>query len=117
MSRDGTPAWSFLTNHARVLLCIAQDPGVRLRDIGEAVGITERAAHRIVGELTDAGYVSRQRVGRRNHYTIQSHLPIPDPLARGQRVGDLLAILAGHDPAAGARLTPRQPLAARGAKR
>ena len=91
------PAWSFLTNHAGVLLCIAQDPGARLRDIGDAVGITERAAHRIVGELTDAGYVSRQRVGRRNHYTIQTHLPIPDPLARGQRVGDLLAVLAGHD--------------------
>jgi Winged helix-turn-helix DNA-binding len=104
MSRDRTSAWSFLTNHAGVLLCIAQDPGARLRDIGEAVGITERAAHRIVGELTDAGYISRRRVGRRNHYTIQSHLPIPDPLARGQRVGDLLAILAGS------------PLAARGAE-
>ena len=94
-------AWSFLTNHARVLLCIAQDPGARLRDIGEAVGITERAAHRIVAELTDAGYVSRRRVGRRNQYTIQSELPIPDPLARGQRVGDLLAILAGPDSAGG----------------
>jgi hypothetical protein len=100
-----------------VLLCIAQDPGVRLRDIGEAVGITERAAHRIVGELTDAGYVSRQRVGRRNHYTIQTHLPIPDPLARGQRVGDLLAVLAGHDSPGDSRLTPRRPIAARGAKR
>jgi DNA-binding Lrp family transcriptional regulator len=97
MSRDGTFAWSFLTNHARVLLCIAQDPRARLRDIGEAVGITERAAHRIVAELTDAGYVSRRRVGRRNHYTIQSQLPLPDPLARGQRVGDLLAILTGPD--------------------
>ena len=116
MSRDGTPAWSFLTNHAAVLLCIAQDPGVRLRDIGEAVGITERAAHRIVGELTDAGYVSRRRVGRRNQYTIQSHLPIPDPLARGQRVGDLLAILAAHDSAADPRRTG-QPPTARGAKR
>ena len=101
MSRDGMFAWSFLTNHARVLLCIAQDPGARLRDIGEAVGITERAAHRIVAELTDAGYVSRRRVGRRNQYTIRSELPIPDPLARGQRVGDLLAILAGPDSAGG----------------
>ena len=80
-----------------MLLCIAQDPGARLRDIGEAVGITERAAHRIVGELTDAGYVSRRRVGRRNRYTIQAQLPIPDPLARGQRVGDLIAVLAGPD--------------------
>src|SRR5918999_2253312 len=105
--------WSFLTNHARVLICIAEDPGVRLRDIGEAVGITERAAHRIVGELADAGYVSRQRVGRRNHYTIQSDLPIPDPLARGQRVGDLLSVLAGHDSPGNPPLTPRRPLTAR----
>ena len=117
MSRDGTSAWSFLTNHAGVLLCIAQDPGARLRDIGDAVGITERAAHRIVAELTAAGYVSRRRVGRRNHYTIQSDLPIPDPLTRGQRVGDLLAILAGDDSPGSPRLTPRQPLATRGAKR
>src|SRR5919108_5002495 len=113
MSRGGTPTWSFLTNHARVLLCIAQDPGARLRDIGETTGITERAAHRIVAELADAGYVSRRRIGRRNHYIIQSHLPIPDPLARGQRVGDLLAILAGDDSPGSNRLTPRRPLATR----
>ena len=117
MSRDATSPWSFLTNHAGVLVCIAQDPGARLRDIGDAVGITERAAHRIVGELTAAGYISRRRVGRRNHYTIQSQLPIPDPLTRGQRVGDLLAILAGHDSPANPRLTPRRPLATRGATR
>jgi DNA-binding Lrp family transcriptional regulator len=80
-----------------VLLSIARDPGVRLREIGDAVGITERAAHRIVGELTAAGYISRERLGRRNHYTIESDLPLPDPLARGQRVGDLLAVLAGQD--------------------
>jgi predicted transcriptional regulator len=92
-----TPSsWSFLTNHAQVLVCIAQDPGIRLREIGEAVGITERAAHRIVVELAAAGYVSRNRNGRRNQYAIQSHLPVPDPLAREQRIGDLLAILAGQ---------------------
>ena len=85
--------WSFLTNHARVLICIAHDPGVRLRDIGDAVGITERAAHRIVTDLIAAGYVSRARNGRRNRYTVQYHLPLPDPLAREGRVGDLLAIL------------------------
>jgi DNA-binding MarR family transcriptional regulator len=93
MPRDRTPAWSFLTNHAQVLVCIAHDPGIRLREIGDLVGITERAAHRIVGELDAAGYVSRKREGRRNRYTVQSHLPIPDALARGQRVGDLLAVL------------------------
>jgi hypothetical protein len=93
MPRDGTPSWSFLTNHAQVLLCIAHDPGIRLREIGEAIGITERAAHRIVVELAAAGYISRRRNGRRNHYTIQSHLPLPDPLAREQKIGDFLAIL------------------------
>jgi hypothetical protein len=96
MRQDGTPGWSFLTNYAQVILCIAHDPGVRLREIGEAVGITERAAHRIVVELAAAGYISRTRNGRRNHYTIEPDLPLPDPLARGQKVGDLLAILAGQ---------------------
>jgi|SRR5688572_27259834 predicted ArsR family transcriptional regulator len=96
MPRDGTPTWSFLTNHAQVLLCIAQDPGIRLREIGDAVGITERAAHRIVVELAAAGCISRRRNGRRNHYTIHSHLHLPDPLAREQKLGDLLAILAAQ---------------------
>jgi predicted transcriptional regulator len=97
MPGDRTPSWSFLTNHAQVLLCIAQDPGIRLREIGEAVGITERAAHRIVVELAAAGYISRTRNGRRNVYAIQSHLPVPDPLASEQRIGDLLTILARQD--------------------
>ena len=105
MSRPAT--WSFLTNHARVLICIAQDPGVRLRDIGDAIGITERAALRIVGELVDAGYVTRRRIGRRSHYTIRSDLPLPDALARHQHVGDLLAILnAGDAPRADERHSP-----------
>jgi hypothetical protein len=83
----------FLTNHAQVLVCIARDPGVRLRDIGERVGITERAAHRIVAELADAGYITRQRNGRRNQYTINTHLPLPDPIAREQNIAGLLEIL------------------------
>jgi MarR family len=104
MPRDKTPAWSFLTNHARVLLCIAQDPGIRLREIGDAIGITERATHRIVVELANAGYIARTRSGRRNHYTIQSDLPFPDPLAREQKIGDLLAVLAGQPPAKSKKL-------------
>ena len=88
--------WSFLTNHAGVLLCIANDPDIRLREIGDMIGITERAAHRIVGELADAGYITRQRNGRRNQYEIQTNLRLPDPLARGRKVGDLLAIIAGQ---------------------
>jgi winged helix-turn-helix DNA-binding protein len=95
-----TSSWSFLTNHAQVLLCIAQDPGIRLRDLGAAVGITERGAHRIVSELAEAGYISRKRNGRRTRYTIKSHLRLPDPIAREQKIGDLLAVLAGRPVAA-----------------
>jgi DNA-binding transcriptional regulator PaaX len=85
--------WTFLSNHGQVLLCIAHDPAVRLREIGERVGITERAAHRIVSELAAAGYLSRERRGRRNHYTITSDLTLPEPLAREQKIGDLLEVL------------------------
>jgi hypothetical protein len=95
MKENAAPGWTFLTNHAQVLACIAHDPGARLRDIGERVGITERASHRIVTELADAGYITRQRNGRRNRYTINTHLPLPDPIARQQNVGELLGILTG----------------------
>jgi predicted ArsR family transcriptional regulator len=91
-----SPHWTFLTRHAQVLLCIAGDPGVRLRDIGDQVGITERAAHRIVGELIADGYLSRERQGRRNHYTLRPQLPLPDRVARDQNVGDLLAVLTSR---------------------
>jgi DNA-binding MarR family transcriptional regulator len=94
---DEIPHWSFLTNHARVLICIANDPGLRLREIAATVGLTERAVHRIVSEIDAAGYISRAREGRRNRYAIRPELPLPDPLARGQSVGDLLAILGGRD--------------------
>jgi hypothetical protein len=72
-------SWSFLTNHARVLLCIARDPGTRLRDIAASVDITERSAHGIVTDLTAASYVIKQKDGRRNRYQIQAHLPLPEP--------------------------------------
>jgi DNA-binding IclR family transcriptional regulator len=90
---DAAPRWKFLTNHAQVLACIANDPGVLLREISERVGITERATHRIVTELAVGGYIERERTGRRNHYTIQSGLPLPDRLGRVQRISDLLRIL------------------------
>ena len=73
------PAWHFLTNHARVLLCIARDPGVRLREIAATLDITERTAFGVVADLTEAGYVIKERDGRRNRYEIQHHLPLPDP--------------------------------------
>jgi DNA-binding MarR family transcriptional regulator len=96
LSATETPAWSFRTNHARVLVCIAEDPGLRLREIGSRVGVTERAAHRIVHELAAAGYVSRTRTGRRNHYTINQDQPLGDRLVRDQRVGALLAVLSAE---------------------
>ncbi len=104
------PAWSFLTNHARVLLCIAEDPAARLREIGERVGVTERAAYRIVDELVVAGYVSRRRSGRRNHYTVHRDLPLPDPIPHAQLLGELLAILAPQAPAGD---QPAAPLSTR----
>jgi predicted ArsR family transcriptional regulator len=91
----GTSAWSFLTNHAQVLIRLAEDPDIRLRELGDAVGITERAAHRIVTDLAAAGYVTRTRTGRRNRYSVRYDLPLPDSLARDSKVGDLLEILAG----------------------
>ncbi len=93
MDQDSPRRWAFLTNHAQVLVCIADDPGVRLRDISDRIGITERAAHRIVAELADDGYITAQRTGRRNTYVIHVDVPLPDALARNQKVGDLLAIL------------------------
>jgi predicted transcriptional regulator len=93
MPGDAPPTWSFLTNHALVLLCIAQDASIRLREIGETIGITERAAHRLVSDLAAAGYIARERHGRRNRYTIESGLPVPDPLARTRNVGELLDLL------------------------
>ena len=103
MASGAEPRWTFLTNHAQTLLCIAQNPSIRLREIGETVGITERAVHRIVGELQDAGYISRRREGRRNHYTVHSQRGLPDPLARDRRVGDLLEVLGGRQPKAVAK--------------
>lgn len=89
--------WTFLTNHARVLLCIASDPGVRLRDIAAGLGITERSAYGIVTDLTDAGYIVKEKDGRRNRYLIQAHLPLPEPTSRERTLGEVLALLAGDN--------------------
>ena len=88
--------WGFLTNHAHVLVCVAQDPEARLRDIAAAVGITERATHRIVSELVDEGYVIREKEGRRNRYRVVPDLPLRNPLVQEREVGDLLEILVQH---------------------
>ena len=88
--------WGFLTSHARVLLCIAHDPGARLRDIAASLGITERSAHGIVTDLAEAGYVIRQKDGRRNRYRIQAHLPVPEPGTREPAIGEVVALFAAQ---------------------
>ena len=85
--------WNFLTKHGRVLLCIAHDPEVRLRDIAELLEITERSAYSLVGDLATAGYVVKERDGRRNRYLIQRHLPLPDAAAGERTIGEVLEVL------------------------
>jgi DNA-binding Lrp family transcriptional regulator len=85
--------WTFLTNHSHVLLCIAQDPDVLTRRIAERVGITERATQRIIAELEQAGYLSHEKVGRRNHYHVHPDLPLRHPLEEHLEIGALLGIL------------------------
>ena len=89
-------SWSFLTNHARVLLCLAHDPGARLRDIAASLGITDRSVYGIVTDLTTAGYVVKHRDGRRNRYQIHVHLPLPEPASQEPAIGEVLALLIGN---------------------
>ena len=85
--------WSFLTKHAQVLVCIAHDPGVRLRDIATMVGVTERSAFGIVNDLVTDGYVVKSKDGRRNRYSIQSDLPLGEAIGRERTIGEVLEIL------------------------
>lgn len=92
-SSDDKP-WTFVTSHMQVLLCLAHQPDVRMRDVAEAVGITERAAQRIVTDLVEAGYVERTRVGRRNHYTVNGTAAMRHESQRGHEIGELLSLLS-----------------------
>jgi hypothetical protein len=96
--------WSFLTNHARALVCIARDPGVRLRDIAAVLDVTERRAFGIVTDLTDAGYVLKEKDGRRNRYRIQDHMPLPTTIGREPTIGEVLGVLVDRS------TTPAAPL-------
>jgi hypothetical protein len=87
------PPFAFLTNHGLALLCIAEDPKIRMRDIASAIDITERAAQRIVADLIAAEYVSRSRIGRRNEYTVRTDLPLTLPNQRDVDLGSLLNVL------------------------
>jgi DNA-binding IclR family transcriptional regulator len=101
MSSNNTKTWTFVTNHTQVLLCLAQDPHTRLRDVAERVGITERAAQRILADLVEAGYVDRTRVGRRNAYTIKRDVAMRHVAQLGHEIGGLLDLLTSenHQPA------------------
>lgn len=87
------PRWTFLTNHAHVLLTIARDPQIRIRDVAARVGVTERAAQKIVADLVEAGYITRLRAGRRNSYTVATGRPLRHPLDSGHELDELLAVL------------------------
>jgi DNA-binding IclR family transcriptional regulator len=91
-------SWTFVTSHTQVLLCLARDPNVRLRDVAETVGITERAAQRILGDLVEGGYVQRERLGRRNRYTINGALAMRHASQRSLEIGQLLALLQDDTP-------------------
>lgn len=90
------PSWTFLTNHAHALLAISAESQIRIRDIAAQVGITERAAHRIVSDLEVAGYLKVSKIGRRNEYSVVRNLPLRHPAERHHRIGELLKVLA-HD--------------------
>ena len=97
--------WSFFTNHARVLICIARDPGMRLRDLADALGITERSAYAIVADLVEAGCIVKDKDGRRNRYQVESQLPLPESIGRERTIGDVLGLLIDAD----ASTRPRKP--------
>ena len=97
--------WSFFTNHARGLICIARDPGIRLRDLAVALDLTERSAYGIVADLVEAGYVVKDKDGRRNRYQVETHLPLPESIGRERTIGEVLGLLVDAD----ARRRPRQP--------
>jgi DNA-binding transcriptional ArsR family regulator len=95
--------WSFLTNHARVLLCVAHDPEIRLRDVANTLGITERTVQGVLTDLAHAGYVVKERDGRRNRYQIQRHLPWPEASDGQHTIGEVLDLLVETDTAIGRR--------------
>jgi DNA-binding transcriptional ArsR family regulator len=105
MSSEGTPAsgWTFVTNHTQVLLCVAREPDIRLRDIATRIGITERAAQRILADLVEAGYVERRRQGRRNRYTIKTEMRMRHSAQNGHDIGEVLEVLGGDPPTASRR--------------
>jgi hypothetical protein len=87
------PRWTFLTNHLHVLACLTRDPELRIRDLADLIGITERTTVQILSQLEAAGYLTKTRVGRRNHYTVHGELPLRHPMHNGCQVGELLRVI------------------------
>jgi DNA-binding MarR family transcriptional regulator len=108
-SSESNHTWRFLSNHTQVLLCIARDPDVRFRDLAQMVGITERATQRIVADLIEAGYVEREKVGRRNRYHLNTDLKMRHAAQANHEIGELLHLLerppAGESKARGKHLS------------
>jgi DNA-binding IclR family transcriptional regulator len=96
-SPDESKTWRFLSNHTQVLLCVQRDPDARFRDIAEMVGITERAAQRIVADLIESGYLESERIGRRNRYRVNPDIAMRHPAQEGHDVGELLRLLRLDD--------------------
>jgi hypothetical protein len=106
------PDWTFLTNHAQVLACVADEPDIRGRDIAERVGITERAAQSIIADLVECGYITRTREGRRNRYTINFDGRLRHPMQTDHTIGELLAALGRLRPPRRTRAARREKLLA-----
>ena len=96
-AEENGKTWRFLSNHTQVLLCLHHDPNARFRDIAQSVGITERAAQRIVAELVQSGYVESERIGRRNHYRVNTDTAMRHPAQDGHEVGELLDLMQKRD--------------------
>jgi len=90
---DGRQGWTFLTNHAHVLVCLARDPELRQRDLADLIGITERATQVILGDLEASGYLTRERVGRRNRYRLALDRPLRHDLEAHHTVGEVIELL------------------------
>lgn len=104
---SGASKWTFLTNHGHVLLCLAQASDLRLRDVADQVGVTERAVQRIVADLEDGGYLRRRRLGRQNVYEIDAEQPLRHPVEAHHSIGALIALSAGDTPRRARRRTVR----------
>ena len=90
-------SWTFITNHAQILLAVARDPAATVAELAAAVEITERSAYRILADLQDSGYVRRRKLGRHNAYEINPNMPLRDPTVENERVRDLLSLIADAD--------------------